>query len=155
MKTDVRIQDCKSEKKNPYANSPYAAENFLAILPCWCWASRPQCTPTHHWVINQNNSRQSYVALSTAWQHFLFIIWHRVSLMAIVEKIFSVLSFFNVLFFNYYYYFYFTILYWFCHTSTCICHGYTRVPHPEPPSHLPPHTIPLGHPFSDESSQYK
>ena len=34
---------------------------------------------------------------------------------------------------------YFTILYWFCH------HGCTRVPHPEPPSHLPPHTIPLGH----------
>ena len=51
-------------------------------------------------------------------------------------------------FFLYYYYyfltfllfiyflFYFTILYWFCHTSTCICHGCTRVPHPEPP--LPP-----------------
>jgi len=35
---------------------------------------------------------------------------------------------------------YFTILYWFCHTSTCICHGCTRVPHPEPPSDLPPHT---------------
>ena len=29
---------------------------------------------------------------------------------------------------------YFTILYWFCHTSTWICHGYTRVPHPEPSS---------------------
>ena len=42
--------------------------------------------------------------------------------------------------------FYFTILYWFCHTSTCICHGCTRVPHPEPPFHLPPHPIPLGHP---------
>ena len=41
--------------------------------------------------------------------------------------------------------FYFTILYWFCHTSTCIRHGYTRVPHPEAPSHVPPHTIPLGH----------
>ena len=27
---------------------------------------------------------------------------------------------------------YFTILYWFCHTSTWICHRYTRVPHPEP-----------------------
>ena len=25
-------------------------------------------------------------------------------------------------------------------------HGCTRVPHPEPSSHLPPHTIPLGHP---------
>ena len=40
---------------------------------------------------------------------------------------------------------YFTLLYWFCHTSTCMHHRYTRVPHPEPPSHLPPHTIPLGH----------
>ena len=37
---------------------------------------------------------------------------------------------------------YFTILYWFCHTSTWIHHGCTRVPHPEHPSHLPPHTIP-------------
>ena len=27
---------------------------------------------------------------------------------------------------------YFTILYWFCHTSTWICHGCTRAPHPEP-----------------------
>ena len=43
-----------------------------------------------------------------------------------------------------YIYFYFTILYWFCHTSTWICHRYTRVPHPEIPSLLPPHTIPLG-----------
>ena len=34
---------------------------------------------------------------------------------------------------------YFTVLYWFCHTSTWICHGGTCVPHPEPPSHLPPH----------------
>ena len=41
---------------------------------------------------------------------------------------------------------YFTILYWFCHTSAWICHRCTCVPHPEPPSHLPPHTIPLGHP---------
>ena len=44
------------------------------------------------------------------------------------------------------FYFYFTILYWFCHTSTWIRHRYTCVPHPEPPSHLPPHTILLGHP---------
>jgi len=33
-------------------------------------------------------------------------------------------------------FYYFTILYWFCHTSTCIRHGCTRVPHPKPPSHL-------------------
>ena len=48
--------------------------------------------------------------------------------------------------------FYFMILYWFCHTSKWICHGCTCVPHPEPPSHLPPHTIPLGHPCAPAPS---
>ena len=47
---------------------------------------------------------------------------------------------------------YFTILYWFCHTSTGICDRCTRVPHPEPSSHLPPHTIPLGHPSAPAPS---
>ena len=47
---------------------------------------------------------------------------------------------------------YFTLLYWFCHTSTWIHHGCTRVPHPEPPSHLSPHTIPLGHPSAPAPS---
>ena len=41
--------------------------------------------------------------------------------------------------------FYFTILYWFCHTLTWIHHGCTCVPKHEPPSHLPPHNISLGH----------
>ena len=31
-------------------------------------------------------------------------------------------------------------------TLTCVCHGCTCVPHPEPTSHLPPHPIPQGHP---------
>ena len=48
--------------------------------------------------------------------------------------------------------FYFTILYWFCHTSTCIRHRCTCVPHPEPPSHPPRHTIPLGHPSAPAPS---
>ena len=47
---------------------------------------------------------------------------------------------------------YFTILYWFCHTSTWIRHGCTRVLNPEPPSHRPPHTIPLGHPSAPAPS---
>ena len=50
------------------------------------------------------------------------------------------------------FFFYFKIFYWFCHTSTCICHGCTRVLHPESPSHLPPHTIPLGHPSAPAPS---
>ena len=47
---------------------------------------------------------------------------------------------------------YFTILYWFCHTSTWIHHRYTCIPHPEPPSHLPPCTIPLGRPSAPAPS---
>ena len=61
---------------------------------------------------------------------------------------FARLFIFSVLFI----YFYFTILYWFCQTSTCIRHGCTCVPHPEPPSHFPPHTIPLGHPSAPAPS---
>ena len=60
------------------------------------------------------------------------------------EKHIPGLHFMSLLFFIYL--FYFTILYWFCHTLTCICHGCTCVPHPEPPSHLLPHPIPVGHP---------
>ena len=41
---------------------------------------------------------------------------------------------------------YFTILHWFCHTLTWICHRCSCVPYPEPPSHLPSHPVPLGHP---------
>ena len=34
----------------------------------------------------------------------------------------------------------------FCYTFTWISHGCTCVPHPDPPSQLPPHPIPQGHP---------
>ena len=34
----------------------------------------------------------------------------------------------------------------FCHTLKWISHGFTCVPHPDPPSHLPLHLIPLGLP---------
>ena len=36
----------------------------------------------------------------------------------------------------------------FCHTLTCISHGCTCVPYPEPCSHLPPHSIPQGCPHA-------
>ena len=34
----------------------------------------------------------------------------------------------------------------FCHTLTWISHGFTCIPGPDPPSHLPLHPIPLGLP---------
>ena len=40
----------------------------------------------------------------------------------------------------------------FCHTLTWISHGFTCVPHPDPPYHLPPHPIPLGLPSAPAPS---
>ena len=40
----------------------------------------------------------------------------------------------------------------FCHTLTGISHGYTCIPHPDPPSHLPLHPIPLGLPSAPSPS---
>ena len=63
---------------------------------------------------------------------------------------FFIILLFFILFFN------FTILYWFCHISKWIRHRYTCVPHPEPSSLLPPHTIPLVRPSAPAPSiQYR
>ena len=47
----------------------------------------------------------------------------------------------------------FTILYWFCHTLTWIHHRCTCIPKLEPPSHLPPYNISLGHPHAPAPSK--
>ena len=46
----------------------------------------------------------------------------------------------------------FYIWYFFCHISTWTCHRCTCVPHPVPPSHLPLHPLPLGHPSAPAPS---
>ena len=83
------------------------------------------------------------------------IYWRFTSGTELNEAVFSqyaelLFFFFNFILFN------FTILYWFCHISKWICHRYTRVPHPEPSSLLPPQTIPLGRPSAPAPSiQYR
>ena len=42
----------------------------------------------------------------------------------------------------------------FCHTLKWNSHGFTCVPHPDPPSHLPLHPIPLGLPSAPLFSNY-
>jgi len=60
------------------------------------------------------------------------------------------------IFFNFILFLNFTTLYWFCQILKWIHHRYTCVPHPEPSSLLPPHTIPLGHPSAPAPSiQYR
>ena len=63
------------------------------------------------------------------------LFWGRKMLWSIF--LFLLFSFFKKFYFIYLF-FNFTILYWFCHISTWIHHRYTRVPHPEPSSLLPP-----------------
>ena len=66
------------------------------------------------------------------------------------------LFFFLVFFFNFILFLNFTILYYFCQISKWIHHRYTCVPHPEPSSLIPPHTIPLGRPSAPApSNQYR
>ena len=68
-------------------------------------------------------------------------------MLSIICKLIQLVNFyFFILFFN------FTILYWFCHISTWICHRYTRVPHPEHSSLLPPCTNTLGCPSAPAPS---
>ena len=42
----------------------------------------------------------------------------------------------------------------FCHTLKWNSHGFTCVPHPDPPSHLPLHPIPLGLPSVPDPSAW-
>jgi len=94
-----------------------------SVILCVCISTLPQ-------------ARETCRSANGSLCHFSSTIW---------EFFFSSIVYFIL-------FFYYTILYWFCHTSTCICHGCTRVPHPEPPSHLPHHTIPLGHPSAPAPS---
>ena len=63
-----------------------------------------------------------------------------------VVQISSQLFFFNFYFFISWRLITFQYCSGFCHTLKCISHGFTCVPHPDPPSHLSLHPIPLGLP---------
>ena len=72
-----------------------------------------------------------------------------------VEHLFTILLAFSVSLFLIYFNWRLIILKYcngFCHTLTWISRGCTCVPHPEAPSHLPPHPIPLGHPSAPDMS---
>ena len=62
-----------------------------------------------------------------------------------VKIFFFLISHFILFLFFSFTLFHFTTLYWFCHTLTWIHHWCTCAPKHEPPSHLPPYNISLGH----------
>ena len=74
----------------------------------------------------------------------------------VLSNFFFSLVIYFIYFLFFFKFFNFTILYWFFHISTWIRHRYTRVPHLEPSSLLPPRTIPLGRPSAPAPSiQYR
>ena len=79
---------------------------------------------------------QNYTTLHCSENVYICWYWRSIN---IIEIDFHLCFFFFLLLF------YFTILYSFYHTATWTHHGCTWVPTPESPSHLPPHTIPLGY----------
>ena len=95
------------------------------------------------WVLNYFDRHRTWSNISHFTTIFLFYFIFFLSIFYFLFIFFFFLSF---------YFFNFTILYWFCHISKWICHRCTCVPHPESSSHLPPHTIPLGHPSAPSPS---
>ena len=82
-----------------------------------------------------------------------FLIFLKIDLCCFIFSFYFILLFFHLIFF--FYYFYFILLYNTVLVSTYIDLNpprvYMRSQH-EPPSHLPPHNIPLGHPHAPAPS---
>ena len=82
--------------------------------------------------------------------------FHLWSVCLIPDTIPGDLNYLFIFFFSFFLFLKVTILYWFCQILKWICHRYTCVPHPEPSSLLPLHTIPLGRPSAPAPSiQYR
>ena len=110
-------------------------------MKCQLW----RCSHDKSWPQSNHRSFESSLGVESTLRE------HKVRSRTIVVIMTELFFFFLfILFLN------FTILYWFCHISTWLHHRYTRVPHPEPSSLLPPYTIPLSHPSAPASSiQYR
>ena len=134
-------------KYNPGVNLPVTWCSWFSRFPTICFTTlKPMATCSPGWVLR--------VWLLNGVFAFIAVISGRLCI-PFWFKLASIFPFLRGFFFSFlfiYLFIYFTILYWFHHTSTCIRHGCIHVPHPERPSHLPPHTIPLGHPSAPAPS---
>ena len=109
-----------------------------------------------HWhapqllALNINNYRiKDFKYLDETWEKRT-ILWHQKP--RIWGKFIWINAFLTVCYFFFflvvplYFYLFFFICGGFCHTLKWNSHGFTCVPHPNPPSHLPLHPFPLGFP---------
>ena len=97
-------------------------------------------------------THREYTCTKLTSQNMKYFLKKRDILWLTLHSFFFFASFFFLLFI--YLFFPFIFISWrlinlqycsgFCHTLTWMGHGFTCVPHPDPPFHLPPHPIPLG-----------
>ena len=116
-------------------------ENPGVMTPIW------ECTQNLELLSEETNSYTLHWTPQLSWlaperwvpQAFGFFFFY------IVRTVFTAFFFFSFIFISWRL---ITLQYCsgFCHTLTWISHGFTCTPHPNPPSHLPLHPIPLGLP---------
>ena len=95
-------------------------------------------SPIHQWLYYKVFWKVRYQCMFRLWRNVPY--WLKISFFFFKVPFSSL--FFNFFFFSFILFLNFTILYWFCQILKWIHHRYTCVPHPEPSSLLPPHTIP-------------
>ena len=121
-------------------NGNLSENNYICVLGLLNKHHRLKDLNSSHLLALISRGWKSKIKVSTGWfLLFFFLISCEILFYFLFFWLYFFLFYF-ILFFN------FTILYWFSHISTWIHHTYTRVPHPEPSSLLPPCTIPLVRP---------
>ena len=104
---------------------------FFGHEACGIMAPRPRIEPT-----------------APAWEGEVFFFFFFLFLAKIQDERICFFFFFSVFTSNFLFilFYFFFICSEFCHTLKWNSHGFTCVPHLDPPSHLPLHPIPLGLP---------
>ena len=121
----------------------YIVYNLSIKDACYLWVG--YCLGAVHWTELQNIYEIFVTDTITYWY------WEFQLQLNILCNHFSIISpFFHIRIFLIIYFNWRLITLHYCgglcHTLTWISHGCTCVPHPEPPSHLSPHSIPQCHP---------
>ena len=123
----------------PITSNPFQFDN-VKTFPSWNSSAilcQPKISRDPSVSLKEASSLEMYLELPAKDKFFFFFFFFEISFL---------------LFFFYLFYLFFlrliTLQYCsgFCHTLTWISHGFTCIPNPNPPSHLPFYLIPLGLP---------
>ena len=115
----LKLVVAKGPKPHKWANSINQCFLFIFLLRVHCSMSTSNCYLRICIQISQEVGQVVWYFFSFLFFSFIFISWRLITLQYCSG---------------------------FCHTLTWISHGFTSIPHPDPPSHLSLHPIPLSLP---------